>query len=212
MVADCEKYIAASATCGVIAVGRCRACGDAFCVTHRAMGGAWPNAYPVIDWCAPCQAQAEADARASEAIKQAEAQAFESRAAALNAAACQRLPELLAEFRSRDFRGEARTWTTREYRGRTFWGFGSEPKYKYRHHQDEPAVPIGLLGWTWLTGNRDNPEGAGLKESGLTRAGAFVVMHPPQDFNGNRSEASYRLMDGQESEIERLIKRLLARY
>ena len=66
MPADCEVEIRGGAQCGVIAVGRCWACGRAFCPSHQAQvdDARAPRSTPVLaqrqsavvpNLCAPCQ-------------------------------------------------------------------------------------------------------------------------------------------------------------
>lgn len=59
MVAVCEIE-----DCGVIAVGRCSACGDAFCRTHQAVYVS--SSVPVRDGCSRCSAQKLAEVQAEE--------------------------------------------------------------------------------------------------------------------------------------------------
>lgn len=73
-------------------------------------------------------------------------------------------------------------------------------------------MPIGELGWKWYTGNRDDPEASGGRLTGLTQRGEFVIMHFPQDWCGRHYEGGHKLYDGQEEEIERLLKKLLEHY
>lgn len=57
MPAECEIN-----RCGVLAIGRCSACGQAMCASHRALTG---DGTPVVDLCVQCQ-QARAAAGAKE--------------------------------------------------------------------------------------------------------------------------------------------------
>jgi hypothetical protein len=49
--------------CGVLAVGRCSACGRAFCTSHRALGA---YGAPIIDHCTACQEVASQVAESKE--------------------------------------------------------------------------------------------------------------------------------------------------
>jgi hypothetical protein len=47
----CEKLITATKRCEATSVGRCAACGDAMCESHRALPG---NGVPIVDQCQAC--------------------------------------------------------------------------------------------------------------------------------------------------------------
>src|SRR4051794_28540812 len=68
--------------CGVLAVGRCRECGLAFCISHRSVG---PRVV-FTDWCASCQregaTQAARSAQAATATREQAAQETSRRIAA----------------------------------------------------------------------------------------------------------------------------------
>jgi hypothetical protein len=125
--------------------------------------------------------------------------------------AADRIPQLLAEFRSRPFTGaEERGWIEVINRGPKFLGGGD--RIKKIQHFDEPAVPIGQLRWTYYY-NRTHPDISDKQQSnelatGLTASGEFVVMdvEPLHSTYGNHD---YRLQSFQEEAICVALERLL---
>jgi hypothetical protein len=73
MAADCQAAVA-GAVCGVLAVGRCRACGLAFCRSHQAE--LWTNVVPntnetISDLCRACHRAEEAEHAAGVVAREA---------------------------------------------------------------------------------------------------------------------------------------------
>lgn len=70
MAADCQVLLPTGDPCRVMAIGRCFACGNAFCSTHQARDVGGPR---YIDWCTYCQQQKKvAETQAKELERQQE--------------------------------------------------------------------------------------------------------------------------------------------
>ena len=194
--------------CNVTAAGRCSTCYQAYCPAHQARDvnsiGSIIRTY--TGWCLGCQQKRDADEKAAS---QAAAHTVVQR----RQAAAARIPQLLAEFRTRPFIGaQARGWVQIINKGPKFLGGGN--RIKKVQHFDEPAVPIGQLRWTYFY-NRTHPDisekqQSAMLDTGVTATGEFVVMdvEPMHSPYGNHD---YHLASFQEEGICGALENLLAR-
>lgn len=162
MPVGCQKPLPSGDLCDISAIGRCRACGEAFCLTHQARVGAGlthysqtkvrlevearfdaearfseGSAYP--DWCSACRA-AELVTPIVERQQKAEADEAEQRRTRQD-----RLNKAFAALHAYGFEKLAKprreTWEVLEKRA-----FGRQ-RPQERSRALESAVPIGNLRW-----------------------------------------------------------------
>lgn len=194
--------------CNVTAVERCSSCYKAYCAAHQARD---VNTIGIIirtytSWCLACQQKREAEEKAAS-------QAATEAAAQRRRAAAERVPQLLAEFRSRPFAGaKARPWTQVIDKGPKFLGGGH--RIKKIQHFDEPAVPIGQLRWTFYF-NRMHPDISdknqnAILDTGLTASGEFVPMNA-EPLHSSYGNHDYQLATFQEEAICVALESLLDR-
>ncbi len=193
--------------CGVPAVGHCNTCGRAFCSTHQAYD---QNHIGVVfrtyrDWCVSCQQQRKVDERNLAEAK--EKQRKEERAAA-----AERIPVLIAQFKAQPFTDAvSRDYVEQVWSGTKF--LSSARKYKSVTHRYEPAVPLGELLWDYIKvgfDNDPNKQDTALWKTGLTQKGEFVPMDTSL-FHSIfvASGLGYNLTRGQEVKICECLERLL---
>lgn len=157
MSADCEIN-----NCGVLAVGRCHDCNQAFCTTHRALAtDLIHNHY--TDLCSQCLKQQKTDKAAAAALQVAEKEHEE-----------QRRVETLASLKAAgNPRLQARSVPGRynlSIFARIFGRVGKAVLVDV-----EPAWPIGVCRWMhWGRGEQQNFEDL---ESGYTPSQRIVPMH-----------------------------------
>jgi len=183
MAADCEAPIADERTCGIAAIGRCRVCGHAYCLSHRAITvGSY---LPYTDYCLACQA------RASEPEQKAkrEAAAHALSTANRDLESVKRLTKMLltcgrATFESR--REFVRFRTNHANPFRAFFGQALAPVYA----DLKPAVAIGEMAWEFPPVPRGDANQILRRRSGITQSGAVVLMNfgvPGEEFVPNGS-------------------------
>ena len=191
--------------CGVPAIGRCMTCSRAYCGTHQAHE---VNSVGIVfqtyrDWCVSCQQQRKAD-------EKARAEAQEKRAQEERAAAAERIPGLIAQFRARPFSGAV----SRDYVQRV----------AARHEIPVPCPQVqisnsplcrragGQLYWTYYQVSYDNDpltQKLSAWETGLTQQGQFVPMDTSFLHTWVMTSMDYELRAGQEVEICEVLERLL---
>jgi hypothetical protein len=170
MAADCEALIADNRTCGVGAIGRCRTCGHAYCLSHRA--NTVGRHLPYTDYCVACQT------RASELEKQAKREAAAHALAIANneLEAVKRLTELLLTCgrANHELRHELLRFRTNHANPfRAFFGEAYVPVYA----DLEPAIRIGELPWEFPPLPRGDSKQILRRSSGITRSGEIVLMN-----------------------------------
>jgi hypothetical protein len=178
MAADCEALSADGRACGIGAIGRCRICGQAYSLSHRAITVG--NYLPYTDYCLACQT------RASESEQQAKREAAAHALAAANEdlESVRRLTKLLLTCGSARYeprRELVRLRTNHANPFRAFFGPAHVPVYA----DLEPAVAIGELPWEFPPVPRGDSNQILRRQSGVTRSGVIVLMNsgaPGEEF------------------------------
>jgi hypothetical protein len=183
MAVDCEAFIGDGRTCGVGAIGRCRVCGQAYCLSHRAI--TIGNYLPYTDYCLACQTRASEQERQAkqETAQRAMAETEQKREA------IKRLTELLLSSGRASFEPRRKFVGTRTNHANPFRAFFGQA-YVMVFEDLEPAIPIGMLPWEFPPVPRGDSNQTLDRSSGVTRSGAIVQMNfgaPGEEFVSDRS-------------------------
>jgi hypothetical protein len=157
------------------------------------------------DWCISCQQQRKVDERNLAEAK--EKQLKEERAAA-----AERIPVLIAQFKARPFTGAvSRDYVEQVWSGTKF--LSSARKYRSVTHRYEPAVPLGELRWDYIKvgfDNDPNKQDIAVWKTGLTQKGELVPMDTSLFHSiWMAARLGFSLTKGQEVKICEYLERLL---